>query len=197
MNPNKFCLSLVHNTPRAASHQRRPFPTRRDTMCWIRFVPIPAHLVGMTSFDATGHDVRCTVNKASLSRLRLGLQMPFIYWIAQCESGKYVNKEGHHLLTCKHGVPTLFCHVGVNALMSFKYSPQRTTKQVCRVRKLSRYCVFLIWSLRKILNWIFLWLIHGVFKPSNNQGRYMVARPQAFASLLFAALAHHITRPND
>ena len=39
-------LSLVHNTPRFASRQRRPFLARHDATCLIRSFSIPARRVG-------------------------------------------------------------------------------------------------------------------------------------------------------
>ncbi|XP_062523571.1 uncharacterized protein LOC134198228 [Corticium candelabrum] len=35
--------------------------------------------------------------------LRMGCPMPFGGWLSYCECGKVLDKDGYHLLSCKHG----------------------------------------------------------------------------------------------
>ena len=101
------------------------------------------------------------------SHLRLALEMPFSNWIAQCECGKDVDKEGYHMLTCKHGGGPVWEHNTIlscwseclNELQIFHHKEPRNRYAESENRLI---LCFLIWSLGKILNWIFLWRIHGV-----------------------------------
>ena len=101
--------------------------------------------------------------------------MPFSNWIAQCECSKGVDKEGYHLLTYKHGGGPAWVHnilscwnECLNELQIFYHKEPRNRYAQ------SENCpdiVFFVWSLWKLLNWIFLWRIHEVLDTVKRSGQ--------------------------
>ena len=47
------------------------------------------------------------------SLLRMGCPMPFGSWLSHCECGKVLDKDGYHLLSCKHGGGLIWQHDSV------------------------------------------------------------------------------------
>ncbi|XP_062508840.1 uncharacterized protein LOC134185080 [Corticium candelabrum] len=122
--PDKSLIDLLDNPNRLQQKLTRQYTTSVATYV-VEHAPLPRDLARLRSLRGNGAGAWLTAIPESTNLafepyeyrlaclLRMGLQLPAVSWIQECNCGSVLDDMGYHLLTCKKGGGPVWSHDSV------------------------------------------------------------------------------------